>query len=381
MTPHEAVVLAHVGWHHRRLRYAIARRIVGRRSEDDPEIPERGTAESIASWLCRLLDGAARRAGDARSPDSSSESRRARFTPASLDEAAASMLRRAADLRLLTLPLGTPEYPALLAEIPDPPPLLWARGQVSDLHGLGVAVVGSRAASSYGRAMARRLGRDLTAAGIVVISGLARGIDSAAHRGALASGGRTVAVLGSAHDRLYPPEHRELASHIEGAGAVVTEFPPGTAPRAHHFPLRNRIISGLARTVVVVEAPERSGALITATCALDQGRDVFVVPGPVLGERNRGGHALLRDGAKLAESADDILSDLSLPSGVVTSEPAESHPWLCQLTEAVDFTVDDVVATLGIPAPQVLAGLLELELAGRVQRVGGGRFVRCLPAC
>jgi DNA processing protein len=185
-------------------------------------------------------------------------------------------------------------------------------------------------------------------------------------------------VLGSGVDCVYPAEHSELARRITARGALVSEFPPGTPPRAFHFPLRNRIISGLVRAVVVAEAPEKSGALITAARALDQGREVMVVPGTVLGGRNRGGHALLRDGAKLVESADDILQELDgLGSPAMGGEPvSEGHPVLRHMTEGVDYTLDEVSCLAGVTHGEALAGLLELELAGRIQRVGGARFVR-----
>lgn len=364
MTPHDAAVLALAGRHHRRLLLVVTAHLLGRPTE--PELPPRIAGESMAVWLDRLtsLDARRRAAGS-------------RLTPAAADAAAASVLSRARALGLTPVTLGTAEYPALLAQIADPPPLLWVRGQLDDLHQPGVALVGSRAASPYGLAVARRFARDLAATGMVVVSGLARGIDSAAHEAAVAAGGRTIAVLGSAHDRVYPPEHADLAGRIERAGAVVSEFPPGTGPRAHHFPLRNRIISGLVSAVVIVEAPKRSGALITAASALDQGREVFVVPGPVLGDRNRGGHGLLRDGAALAESADDVLREIGRSVSPERPVGPDGHPWLGQLPEGLDFTVDEVSSRVSLPPAEILAALLELELAGRIQRTPGGRFVRC----
>src|SRR5438445_10692595 len=178
-----------------------------------------------------------------------------------------------------------------------------------------VAIVGSRAASPYALAVAEQLAHDLAACGLVVVSGLARGVDSAAHRGAPAGAGVTVAVLGSGVDVMYPPEHESLAEEIDKAGAVASELVPGTPPQPWFFPLRNRIISGLSRAVVVIEAGEKSGSLITARCALEQGRDVLAVPGNVLSGRNRGAHGLLRDGAKIVETADDILEELGMSTG------------------------------------------------------------------
>jgi DNA processing protein len=171
---------------------------------------------------------------------------------------------------------------------------------------------------------------------------------------------------------VYPAEHRDLATDIEQHGAIVSEFPPGVPPLPHHFPLRNRIVSGLSAAVIVVEAPEKSGALITASAALEQGRDVLVVPGAATGGRNRGGHQLIRDGAKVIESAADILQELGMPVGADQTQRHACEP----LPKSVDFTVDDVAATTGEQPNVVLARLLELELSGRIKRVGGGRFAR-----
>jgi DNA processing protein len=213
-------------------------------------------------------------------------------------------------LAYLPLPQYSPLFPALLAGIADPPAQLWLRGDPDVLATPCVAVVGSRAASSYGLQVAERLAADLAHAGVTVVSGLARGVDSAAHRGALTRG-RTIAILGSGVDVIYPPEHAALADRIVGqGGALLSEFPPGSPPCRGHFPRRNRLISGIALAVVVVEASTRSGSLQTARFALDQGREVLAVPGSILGERFRGSHALLRDGAKLVESASDILEEL-----------------------------------------------------------------------
>jgi DNA processing protein len=219
----------------------------------------------------------------------------------------------ASALAPLLLPQHTSAYPALLARIADPPPRLWLRGNPRALVAPCVALIGSRAASSYGLQVAERLAADLARAGVTVVSGLARGVDSAAHRGALTTG-RTVAVLGSGVDVIYPPEHAELAERIlRREGALLSELPPGTPPRRGHFPRRNRLISGLSLAVVVIEASTRSGSLQTARFALEQGREVLAVPGTILGDRFRGSHALLRDGAKLVESASDILEELRLP--------------------------------------------------------------------
>ncbi len=264
------------------------------------------------------------------------------------------------------LSLGSTGFPPLLAQIPNPPRTLWVRGDVGALANPAVAIVGSRAASSDGLTIASDIAADLVRAGVVVVSGLARGIDSAAHAAALDAHGVTVAVLGTGVDRVYPPEHGELASRIATCGALVSELPPGTPPRAFHFPLRNRIISGLSRAVVVIEAPEASGALITAREALDQGREVMVVPGRVPGGRNRGGHGLLRDGAKLVEAAVDILQELGL--GAAARKPP--------LPGRVEFSVDDVAREMKLEPGEALARLLEWELTGEIRRIGSGRFVR-----
>ena len=217
-----------------------------------------------------------------------------------------------------------PGYPPALFAIADPPPALWIAGQRECLDPPGVAIVGSRAGTSYALTVAEQLAADLAACGVTIVSGLARGVDSAAHRGALSAGGTTIAVVGCGADVVYPAEHAALTRDIIRTGAVVSELLPGTDPRPHFFPRRNRIISGLVRAVVVVEAGEKSGSLITARCALEQGRDVLAVPGNVLSGRNRGGHALLKDGARLVESADDVLEELGLMRG--TGRTAEAAP-------------------------------------------------------
>ncbi len=276
-------------------------------------------------------------------------------------------------------------YPHLLAHIPDPPPVLWARGDVDAWQAPTVAVVGSRAASHYACETATRLARDLAACGVVVVSGLARGVDSAAHRGALTTG-RTIAVFGSGIDVIYPSEHHDLAEQIARAGALVSELPPGTGPRPMHFPLRNRIISGLSLAVVVVEASDRSGSLITAKAALDQGRDVMAVPGNVLSGRNRGAHALLKDGAKLVEHADDILDELRLgrPGGLpagLGSNLMKTDGLLAIMDVGESYDLDGLVERSGVPGPALLARLFNLELQGLVTRVEGGRFVRSHGKC
>ena len=267
--------------------------------------------------------------------------------------------------------LGNVEYPRLLAEIPDPPACLWTRGNRDLLSGLAVAIIGARAASREGLITAREIATDLARAGVVVVSGLARGIDSAAHQGALDASGATIAVLGTGLDVVYPAENAQLTDRIAGSGLLVTEFAPGSHPEDWHFPRRNRIISGLSKAVVVVEAKEKSGSLITARLAADQGRDVMAVPGAVIGGRNRGANALLRDGAKLVESAVDILQELGVETGLSRRSPEAEGG-----RQVVEFTVDEIAAQLKISAGEALARLLEWELSGEVQRIGSGRFVR-----
>src|SRR5688572_28965553 len=267
--------------------------------------------------------------------------------------------------------LGTAPYPRLLTEISDPPDCLWLRGDRGAFADIGVAVIGARAASREGLVAAYEIAFDLARAGVVVISGLARGVDSAAHRGALDGGGRTIAVLGTGIDKVYPAENTELSDRIAASGLLVTEFPPGASPEEWHFPRRNRIISGLSKAVVIVEAKEKSGSLITARLAADQGRDVMAVPGTIVGGRNRGANALLRDGAKLVESAVDILQELGMDAS-----PARRSPDNAGGLQVVEFTVDEIAEQLKIPAGEALARLLEWELAGEVRRLGSGRFSR-----
>lgn len=311
-------------------------------------------------------------------------------TPADeIDQRAARLRRRAemvhlesARLGLTVLHLGHPWYPTLLAAIPDPPLALWLRGRLPAPAATAVAVVGSRDASPAGLAASRRLGRDLTRAGLVVVSGLARGIDGAAHEGALEGGGATVAVLGCGADKIYPPSHRDLAARLlEQGGAILSEFPPGAPPLPHHFPLRNRIISGLSRAVVIVEASERSGSLITARAALEQGRDVLAVPGGVASGRHRGCHALIKDGARLVETVDDILDEVGwqapakrrpqmLPSKLLQYNYLESA-----MAGGGPRSLDDLVERTGREVPALLGDLACLELAGWVARAPAGHFV------
>ena len=358
MTCTDAAGLAILALTDRRLIAAILRAVAGRSTAEDHEaLPPRGAGESVLAWACRYRASATHLTAE-------DELQR-------LHAQADAQLARAAEAGVHALPLGDKRYPTRLTTIADPPPMLWVRGNVDALATSAVAMVGSRAATTYALTMARKLSMDLASAGMTIVSGLARGVDAAAHRAVLSAGGCTIGVLGCGINRIYPAEHRDLAEEMLARGAVVSEFPPGVAPLPHHFPMRNRIISALSHAVIVVEAPEKSGSLITASAAADQGRDVLVVPGPATGSRNRGGHLLIRDGAKLVETADDILHELDICRAF-----ASTLPPFASLPEMAEFTVDDVAAQTGELPNVVLARLLELELAGRIQRIGGGRFVR-----
>jgi DNA processing protein len=356
MSPTDWAALAVLGNRDRRLMAALLRVLAGRETAEDTEaLPKRHPNETVVQWACRFRQSAEEAASSA----------------VRAEREAAAQLARATHHGVEPLPFLDARYPATLGAIPDPPPVLWVKGNVDALHRPAIALVGSRAATPQALALAKRLAMDLADRGIVIVSGLARGVDSAAHAGALSASGTTVGVLGCGLDRVYPSEHRDLARDMQERGAIVSEFPVGVPPLKHHFPLRNRIISGLATAVVVVEAPEKSGSLITAAAAMEQGREVLVVPGPAAGGRNRGGHLLLRDGASLVESAADILAALDLPGA-----RQEAASAIGQWTETADFTVDDVAQRTGEPAAVVLARLLDLELTGRIRRIGGGRFVR-----
>jgi DNA processing protein len=266
-----------------------------------------------------------------------------------------------------------PGFPARLAATSDPPLGVFARGSLAE--GRTVALVGARQATAYGREVAEYLGRELAAAGVTVVSGMARGVDAAAHRGALAGGGPTIAVWGAGPDRLYPPEHASLAEEIAACGCLLTEYPPGIPPLPQHFPERNRIIAGLSEAVVVVEAGERSGALITAKLALDEGREVMAVPGSVFSRLSAGPNGLLRAGAAPVLTADDILSALGLPPR--RPDAGEEEPAVLALIRPGEAaTVDRLAAESRQPIAQLLEALLTLELAGRVVRQADGSYRR-----
>jgi DNA processing protein len=274
------------------------------------------------------------------------------------------------------IPLGDARYPALLSFVQDAPPVLWVRGDVRSLERPAVAIVGSRAATPYAKDVAFQLGSDLGARGIAVVSGLARGVDVAAHQGCLDAGGVTIAVLGSGLGRIYPSEHEEVAEKIADKGCVISELWDEAAPLPEHFPLRNRIISGISLGVVVVEASEKSGSLITARCALEQGRDVMAVPGSVLSGRNSGSHSLLKDGAKVVESAVDILDGLGWPARDVSPQAfiklLNSDSLLSVMAPGETYRLDELMELTGVTGTRLLPRLMELELAGLVTNTGAG---------
>ena len=283
------------------------------------------------------------------------------------------------------LTLEDPQYPASLRNIYDPPPVLFLKGKIEPADEKAIAVVGSRRATPYGKAVAEQLAGALAQAGLCVVSGLARGIDSIAHRGALQVGGRTIAVLGCGVDVVYPRENQKLYQAIEKQGAIISEFPLGTPPEALNFPARNRIISGLSRGVVVIEAAEDGGALITADFALEQGRDVFAVPGPVTSRYSAGPNRLIKEGARLVESAADILSEYGwegepLPAELTGGSQLKAHlsPLEQKLLEHLSLeprAIETVSEEVGQPAAAVSAQLMLLEIKGLVNRLPGGKYI------
>lgn len=288
------------------------------------------------------------------------------------------------------LKLDDPRYPTLLKEIPDPPPLLFVQGDINCLQDWQLAIVGSRNPSASGRDSAFEFARYLASGGLHICSGLADGIDAAAHKGALAGGGKTIAVVGTGLDRVYPAKNRELAHQIAGQGAIVSEFPLGTPPLAENFPRRNRIISGLSLGTLVVEAALRSGSLITARMAMEQGREVFAMPGSIHNPLARGCHQLIREGVKLVETAEHILEELGamaefaqiteLPTdSQQSSRPVNDDAEYQQLFEHLGFDpihIDELISRSGLTADAVSSMLLLLELQGRVSALPGGKYTR-----
>jgi len=298
---------------------------------------------------------------------------------------AAEERRRLDDLGVRSVTWADADYPAPLRTIAEPPLALAVRGTLEDADHPAVAVVGARRASDYGRRIAHELATGLAQAGLTVVSGLAAGIDGAAHRGALEAGGRTVAVMATGIDDVYPSWHHALARAVAGQGALVTEFALGTPPMQHHFPRRNRIVAGLSAGVIVVEAAEHSGSLITARLALEQGREVFAVPGPIGTAQHRGSHRLIRQGATLVRSVDDVLDEIA-PALVARLAAARLRAAAASLTaderavlDAVDDApahVDAITARTGRATAADLETLLALELRGLVEQRPGARFAR-----
>jgi DNA processing protein len=290
-------------------------------------------------------------------------------------------LERIAAIGARVLTWESPGYPRLLREIPDPPPVLYVKGTLAEEDAWAVAVVGTRRASPYGREVTRRLTAALARSGITIVSGLARGIDGEAHQAALKAGGRTIAVLGCGIDQVYPPEHRKLAEQIVAHGALMSDYPLGTQPEGRNFPPRNRIISGLSLGVLITDAGVRSGALITADYAAEQGREVFAVPGSILTRSSAGTNALIQDGAKLVLGPEDILEELNL---TMVAEQAEARQVLpTDETEAALLAhlsaepthVDELQQQVGLPIAQVTSTLALMELKGMVRQTGGMKYV------
>ncbi|MCP3676755.1 MAG: DNA-protecting protein DprA [Deltaproteobacteria bacterium] len=303
--------------------------------------------------------------------------------------AAEILLLEREGVRVVTM--ADSEYPDLLKATHDPPPFFYAKGDLNLLSSQAVAVVGTRHPTHYGRRMSETLGRDLALAGVTVVSGMARGCDAAAHRGALSAKGKTVAVLGTGINLVYPRENRRLYEEIGARGLLVSEFSMNTPPHHSNFPQRNRIISGLSLGVVVIEAPLRSGAIITANCALDCGREVFALPGEVTSVKSGGTNRLIRDGAMVVESCRDIVETLSLvahsgstPAAEMASDGAGQLPELeveeeaivRLLTDEEPLSVDGIIQKMGVPAQRVLGLLLEMELKGIVRQYPGKYFAR-----
>ncbi len=320
--------------------------------------------------------------------------------------AAVSELERVAEAGGACLTLDDPAYPAPLREIYDPPPVLWVRGDVSLLNQPGIAVVGTRQPSPYGSSMAQMLSRDLAARGVVIQSGMARGVDTAAHKGALEAKGGTIAVWGTGIDVIYPRENKQLAERIVASGgAIITEFPLGTFPAPQNFPLRNRILSGISCGVLVVEAGEYSGTRITARCAMEQNRDVYAVPGNVTNKNAWGPNTLIKQGARLTATWEDVWEDL--PSqirvdlegrlsagseskaggaaslfGEPSGEPLrdQERSILNTLRADVAMQLDELIETLspGVSSAEIFTALFELELAGRIRQLPGKNYVRAI---
>ncbi|GAB4337504.1 MAG: DNA-processing protein DprA [Candidatus Abyssubacteria bacterium] len=284
---------------------------------------------------------------------------------------------------------NSPDYPERLRTIHDPPPLLYVKGTICPEDTNSISIVGSRRATHYGKMTAAKLAADLARMGITVISGLAYGVDAAAHRGALEAGGRTVAVLGCGVDVIYPRANLRLFEHIPGAGALISELPMGTQPDPGFFPMRNRIVSGLSLGTLVVEAPRKSGALITARLALEQGREVFAVPGNIFSPYSEGCHSLIKDGAKLVENVYDIICEIERGIANITLDKPQSElPNAANVALSVDekkvfnllsmvpIHIDEVCEQCDLTASRTASALMTLELKGLVQQLSGKNFIR-----
>ena len=293
-------------------------------------------------------------------------------------------------LNLKITTLKSQDYPENLRHIPDPPVLLYVRGELEARDSFAIAIVGTRSCTHYGKQTAESLGMELASMGLTIVSGLARGIDSHAHRGALMGKGRTIAVLGTGLDNVYPAEHSSLADEIAKSGAVISEFPSGVSPVPRNFPIRNRIISGLALGTVVVEAPPQSGALITARLALDQGREVFAVPGNITAQTSRGPNQLIRQGAKSVLSAKDIIEEIAPEiKGMMREETikqaAEAKLRLDPNERKIYNTltqeplhIDEIILATDLPHAKIGMGLFNLEMKGLAKELPGKLFVRTL---
>ncbi len=321
------------------------------------------------------------------------------FAQAGLKEAEKE-IEAAAKIGCRLLTYESADYPPLLRQLPDPPTVLYVRGEVGALSRHAVAIVGTRRPTAYGSSVAHRLASDLAERQLVIVSGMARGIDSASHRGALEASGKTVAVFGSGVDVVYPRENKHLAEKIMASGALVSELPLGTAPTPENFPIRNRIISGLSLGVVVVEAAEYSGSLITARLALEQNREVFAVPGNITTAQSFGPNHLIKQGAKLVDQWVDVVEEfpaeirMQLLPPVMASEGMPVTPESASLFDQsltpdqksvyallrVDeaLFVDSILGSLSIPLPRVLAALLDLEMSGLIRQLPGKNFIRKL---
>jgi DNA processing protein len=306
-------------------------------------------------------------------------------------QSAKEILTWAAKEQCSVIPYGSQKYPALLSEIADPPIVLYALGSLKPLQMPGIAIVGSRRPTLYGLQAARSLASELAERGICVVSGLARGIDAAAHGGCLQTGGSTLAVLGCGIDTVYPPEHRQLKEKIAASGTVLSEFPPGTPPAPHNFPIRNRIISGLSLGSVIVEAREKSGSLITARLALEQNREVFAIPGNIFSPSSFGPNFLIKQGAKLVQSWKDVMEEMppSLKTDIFSKCEAEQRNIqgldtlsdkekkilsLLKMDAATHF--DKLFLESGCSIPDLSEQLMNLELKGLIRRLPGDMYIR-----